>query len=85
MYPQILLNLILKGGKDGMYFITDNSENTGTERRGNGTNSGFWDDCSAWKNARTPMILFLHRVGRLKIVVLQKINQKSVLLGDTNQ
>ena len=74
--PYTILKEIPMGRKDGMFYIIDNEDNL--ERRRNGDHSRFWDDCGAWKNAKTPVTYFVHRDGRLKTIVTQKIEDKNV-------
>ena len=70
-----------------MYYILENSSNV--ERRENGKSSQFWDDCGAWKNAKTPVTHFLSRNDRLRTVVKnsnglycteRQINKKRVFI-----
>ena len=77
--PHTILDEIPKEMNDGMYFIIENRETI--ERRSNGKNSIFWDDCGAWKNAKSPVTYFLHRDGRLRTIVNYKIDQTKCFVG----
>ena len=60
--PYTILKEIPMGRKDGMFYIIGNEDNL--ERRRNGDHSRFWDDCGAWKNAKTPVTYFVLRDNR---------------------
>ena len=68
------LDEIPPGRKDGMFFILENGINIRRREkgRGRGGKSLVWDDCGAWKNAKTPVTHFLRRNVCLRTIVKHK-------------
>ncbi|XP_013400898.1 uncharacterized protein LOC106166782 [Lingula anatina] len=63
------LNHIPDGRKENVRFLVDNKENE--ERRSEGKNSQFVDDCGVWQNSNSPVTHMGRRDGKWTTVLLK--------------